>query len=364
MRQPRQRLRRHAPSLALAAASATAAHLIATAAFGSQDAFFAPIAAVICTGLVAGQRIRRAVELSTGVAIGLVAADLLVGTLGSGPWQLGVAVLYATGAAVALGAGPLMSNQAAVAAILVTALSPDVTERPWVRLAGALIGASVALVLYAVIAPDPARVVRRMTDEVMRGVSGVLDGVADALGASDLGRAEQALERAQAVAARLPELDETIRAARESARLGPHRRRGSVALQPLLLLRERLDLIAVTTRSISRAAANGVRHGQRVDARLVDAVRDVSQAMAETATWAVGAPTASAARETALRAAASATSVLDGRPTTTVYVLVAHVRTATVDVLRATGMDQSHAVAALEGAAGPADRPVGGPGGG
>lgn len=354
--QAAQRLQRHAPSLALAATSAAVAHLIATRAFGRDDAFFAPIAAVVCTGLVAGQRIRRAVELSAGVAVGLVAADLLVGVLGSGPWQLGIAVLFATGAAVALGAGPLMSNQAAVAAILVTALSPGVIDRPWVRLAGALIGASVALAIYAVIAPDPARVVRRMTDDIVRGVADVLDDVAAALGDSDLRRAEQALDRAQAVAARLPELDETIRAAQESVRLGPHRRRASAALQPLLLLRDRLDLIAVTTRSITRAAANGVRHGQRIDDRLIAAVHDMSRAMQDTGRWALGSPCAPAARETALRAAASATAVLDARPSTTIYVLVAHVRTATVDVLRATGMDQTDAIEALEAAAGPADR--------
>ncbi len=353
-----QRLRRHAPSLALAATSAAVAQLSATMAVGRDDAFFAPIAAVVCTGLVAGQRIRRAVELSAGVAVGLVAADLLVGLLGSGPWQLGIAVLFATGAAVALGAGPLMSNQAAVAAILVTALSPDVTERPWVRLGGALIGASVALAIYAVIAPDPARVVRRMTDDIMRGVADVLDDVAAALAASDLGRAEQALESAQAVAARIPELDETIRAAQESARLGRRRRRAGAALQPLLLLRGRLDLIAVTTRSITRAAANGVRHGQHIDDHLVTAVRDISRAMQDTGRWALGRPCASAARETALRAAASATTVLDTRPSTTIYVLVAHVRTATIDVLGATGMNQTDAVEALEAAAGPADRPL------
>lgn len=352
-----ERLRRHAPSLALAATSASVAHLIATMAFGRDDAFFAPIAAVVCTGLVAGQRIRRAVELSAGVAVGLVAADLLVGLLGSGPWQLGIAVLFATGAAVALGAGPLMSNQAAVAAILVTALSPDVTERPWVRLGGALIGGSVALAIYAVIAPDPARVVRRMTDDIMRGAADVLGDVAAALGASDLDRAERALDQAQAVAARLPELDETIRAAQESARLGPHRRRASAALQPLLLLRARLDLIAVTTRSTTRAAANAVRHGQHIDDRLVTAVQDVSRAMQDTGRWALGSPCAPAARGTALRAAAAATTLLDTRASTTIYVLVAHVRTAAIDILRATGMNQTDAVEALEAAAGPADRP-------
>ena len=66
---------------------------------------FASIAAVIALGAAYGQRRERAVELVGGVVLGIGVADLLVGAIGSGGWQLGVMVLLAMSAAVALGAG-------------------------------------------------------------------------------------------------------------------------------------------------------------------------------------------------------------------------------------------------------------------
>ncbi|WP_035062516.1 FUSC family protein, partial [Cellulomonas bogoriensis] len=87
------RVRLHGPSLLLASASAGVAYALAGWAFGPENAFFAPIAAVVCVSITAGQRVRRAVEIAVGVVVGLVAADLLLRWTGAGPWQLALAVL-------------------------------------------------------------------------------------------------------------------------------------------------------------------------------------------------------------------------------------------------------------------------------
>lgn len=350
------RLGRHGPALLLAATSAALAYLLASRAFGADHAFFAPIAAVVCVGLTAGQRVRRAVEIAGGVIVGLVAADVLVRAIGTGPWQLGVAVLVATAGAVALGAGPLMSNQAAVAAILVVAVSPA-SDRPWVRLGDALIGAAVALVANAVAAPDPTRAPRRAAGEALGGFVEALGDVAAALATADLGAAEAALGKAERATGRLGELDEAVAAAVETARLARHRRRTATALQPLRTLSRRLEPVGVTARAISRAAANAVRHGQRVDERVVAAVGEVAVALDELGRWVAGDGDVVEARARAVDAAATASAVLDQPVPTTVAVLVAQIRSAAVDVLRASGHDQRGAVAALEAVAGRVDRP-------
>ena len=45
---------------------------------GHQTPFFAPIAAVVSLGTSYGQRLRRVAEVTIGVAVGVLVADLLV----------------------------------------------------------------------------------------------------------------------------------------------------------------------------------------------------------------------------------------------------------------------------------------------
>jgi uncharacterized membrane protein YgaE (UPF0421/DUF939 family) len=351
---PVARVRRHLPSLLLAAVAASVSFLIASTAFGTEDAFFAPIAAVVCVGITAGHRIRRAIEITIGVALGLTAADLLARLIGFGWIQLGVAVLLATAAAVALQAGQLMSNQAAVAAILVVALSPG-EGNPWVRLGDALIGGAVALALNTLAAPAPERVVTRIAQELIDDYTAVLAQVSAALASSDLHEAELALELSDRAGARLSDLDEALAAARDTARLGRHRRRLLRSLQPLLALRGRAELIIVTVRSLARASANAVRHGRAVDDRLIAAVDDLSASLVELGRWIGGETSADAARDRALQAAREASTLLREPHPRTTDVIIVHLRSGAIDILRATGIDQGDAVAALERAAGRAD---------
>ena len=57
-----------------------------------ETPFFAPIAAVVSLGTSYGQRLRRVVEVTFGVAIGVFVADLLVVWIGTGAWQLALIV--------------------------------------------------------------------------------------------------------------------------------------------------------------------------------------------------------------------------------------------------------------------------------
>src|SRR5215212_4138681 len=72
---------------------------------------FAPIAAVICLGLAVGERARRAIELTFGVAFGVAIADFLVSVVGVGALQAGLVVALAMALAVFLGREELASRR-------------------------------------------------------------------------------------------------------------------------------------------------------------------------------------------------------------------------------------------------------------
>ncbi len=66
------------------------AWFLAVLILGLERPTFAPIAAVIALGLAVGERGRRAVELTLGVAFGVAIADLLVSVVGVGAVQAGL----------------------------------------------------------------------------------------------------------------------------------------------------------------------------------------------------------------------------------------------------------------------------------
>src|SRR3712207_9572953 len=82
------RLRSKGWHLGQAAVAAGVAYWLASDVLGHPTPFFAPIAAVVCLGTSYGQRLRRVAEVTLGVAVGVLIADLLVLALGTGPWQI------------------------------------------------------------------------------------------------------------------------------------------------------------------------------------------------------------------------------------------------------------------------------------
>lgn len=353
------RVRAHGPSLVLAAAAAGVAFLLAGLLVGPPNAVFAPVAAVVATGLSAGQRVRRAAEISAGVVLGILAADLLTRALGVGPLQLAVAVLLAMTAAVALRSSGLLANQAAVAAVVVVALVPHLDAGPWVRLADALVGGVVAVVLNAVVGPDPYRLARTVTDRVLARYAGIVRRLAHAVRAGSLTEAEAALEDMTGLDGARAEIDEALTATRERLVLGRggrgERRRSLGAVESVS---HRVVVLVATGRGLCRAGANLVRHAGGTGARaprdgLATSLDELREAIDELRRWLGGGAHSAAAREAALRAAATASRQ---RPRTQASaVLVGQVRSAAVDVLRITGLGQAEAVAALEAAAGRAD---------
>ncbi len=123
------------------AVAACAAWFLSVLLLGVDRPTFAPIAAVICLGLAVGERGRRAVELTLGVAFGVAIADFLVFVVGVGALQAGFVVALAMSVAVFLGRKEIGVNETAISAmiILITFHAPD-TGLPLERFLEALIG--------------------------------------------------------------------------------------------------------------------------------------------------------------------------------------------------------------------------------
>ena len=103
------------------AIAAALAWFLASGVFHHPAPVFAPIVAVVCLGTTYAQRLRRVAEITVGVAVGLLVADLFLVLAGTGAWQIGVIVLVAMSAALFLDAGGLLVTQAAVQSIFVVA---------------------------------------------------------------------------------------------------------------------------------------------------------------------------------------------------------------------------------------------------
>ena len=102
---------------------------------------FAPIAAVISLGLAAGERGRRAVELTLGVTFGITIADLLESVVGIGVVQAGAVVVLAMALAVFLGGEDLLVKEAAISAMIMLIIFRSAeADIPIERFLEALIG--------------------------------------------------------------------------------------------------------------------------------------------------------------------------------------------------------------------------------
>src|SRR4051812_8308194 len=107
------------------AGAAVVAWDLAKLLLSERETGFAPIAAVICLGATMGQQRERALELTGGVVLGVLIADLLVRLLGNGPPQVGVMMVLAMSAAVLVGGGPMLMVEASVSALLIGSGAPS-----------------------------------------------------------------------------------------------------------------------------------------------------------------------------------------------------------------------------------------------
>jgi uncharacterized membrane protein YgaE (UPF0421/DUF939 family) len=234
-------------------AAAGIAWAVAASLLHRHSPFFAPIAAVVGLNATLGRRGANAVRLLVGVIVGIVVGELGVAVAGGGLWTLTAATFAAMVIAQLLDGARIVTAQAAVSAILITAFG-DRTEGAN-RLIEAFIGGGVALVFSQLLfTPEPLRLLRRAETGVLTAMSDGLRLTAEALERGESVPAEQALTRLRGLCEELSDLG-TMRKA--SDRIVRHSATWRSREVPVVREREsadQLDMLAGSCVLLARTA--------------------------------------------------------------------------------------------------------------
>lgn len=348
--------------LALAAQTALAAGLawfLAHDVIGRPTPFFAPIAAVITLASSIGQRLRRVTELVLGVAIGIGVADAIILAIGSGPWQIGLIVLGAVLVATAVGGGTPLVVQSASSAVLVATLTAGAGPQ-YLRFFDALVGGGVGLAVMTILLPlNPLTVVRRAADPALDALADGLQAVGQGLAAGDQKAVEAALADLRAAEGTFAAFSAAVTAARENVAFAPARWRARGALGQYVEGAQQMTYALRNARVLTRRAITAMGDGEAMPAVLPEAVGLLGDAVRLLRQeWARGAEPV-AARERALRAAAEAGRGYEEGVGFSGGVVVAQIRTAAADLLRASGIEHAEAPRLVRKAVGWHTRPRG-----
>jgi len=337
--------------LAIAQTTIAAAVAWALASLVHPQPFFAPAAAVIALGVARGRRSVRAIELTVGVAVGIGVADVVVRVLGANTFVLALVVALTMAAALMLGAGTILVNQAAISAILVVAtLQPGSSPSP-ARSVDALIGGGVALLIGQVLLPrDPARTMARAAQPVVGDLAQALRATAQALRDGDEDRAREALLTARDTDDDLAVFFDAVSQARETFALRRPGRRTRERVPLYAQAAQQMDYAVRNTRVLARRALNAIRRGGAGPPELADAMDLLAEAVVELGRQLEDPEREVQTRRLALRAAVTASVVIDQDPGLSVMVIVGQIRSTAVDLLRGSGLSAEEARRALDSA--------------
>jgi uncharacterized membrane protein YgaE (UPF0421/DUF939 family) len=348
-----RRLRGSVPLAAQGGVAAGIAWLVAHDLIGHPRPFFAPIAAVIVLNVSVGQRLRRAVELVFGVAVGILVGDVLIYFIGTGPWQIGLSVAFAILAAVFLGGSATVIGQAASSAVLVATLAPPQTGIYYSRFLDALVGGVVGvLVLALLLQVNPLTVIRKAADPPLGAVAEGLRRCADGLAAGDQEEVRAALADLRTAEGKMTAFRDALADARETATLAPVRWRARVPLAQYVDAAPHLDHALRNARVLTRRSTTVVRDQEEVSDELVGAIRGMAEAVGTLRRELAGGAEPVRTREQAAAAVRLAGEAYRKGLGFSGDVVVAQVRTIGTDLLLATGLPQSTVDKAIRRAVG------------
>ncbi|HET7304381.1 MAG TPA: FUSC family protein [Segeticoccus sp.] len=232
LRERLDRLRHRWFFIVQCAVAAAGAWWIAREVLGHREPFFAPVAAMVCLGFSFGQRLRRVVELSVGVAVGVLIGDVVVHFVGTGVWQIIVVTIAAMVVGALLGAGTLITIQAGIQSVLVVTLVAS-TGYALSRWLDAVVGGLAALLVATVAPAAPLQRPRAQAAKVARELAAALHETADGLRRCDEADVQQALARARRTDDLLEQLRDLADEGVAVVRLSPFRRRDLPAVQAI-----------------------------------------------------------------------------------------------------------------------------------
>ena len=324
--------------IAQCALAAGVAWFLASDVLGHPTPFFAPIAAVVSLGTSYGQRLRRVAEVTLGVAIGVLVADLLVQVIGSGAWQLVLIVSLAMSTALLLDTGNIFVTQAAVQSIVVSTLIPD-PDAALTRWTDALIGGGVALVAATIAPAAPLRRPREQAAVVMAKIAELLRTAGEVMVDGEVDRALDLLADARATDHLIRELQLAADEGMSVVASSPFRVRHKTQLRRMSELVDPLDRALRSTRVLVRQTAVTAYHRRPVPASYARLAADLAVAAERMADELASDRMAVAARP-ALVAVGEATGRVQRSEELASEAVLAQLRSIVVDLLLLSGLDQ------------------------
>lgn len=327
------------------AVAAGVAWLIAADLLGHPKPFFAPVAAVVSLGTSYGQRLRRVVEVTLGVAVGVFLADLLVAGIGSGWWQLSLIVALSMSIAFLLDGGQLFVTQAAVQSIVIASLVPAPSQA-FVRWSDAVVGGLVALVAATLVPAAPLRRPREQAAKVVRKIAELLRAAGEVMVDGEARRGMALLADARATDSLIRELQDAADEGMAVVESSPFRIRHRPGIRRMADLVEPLDRALRSTRVLVRQTAVAAYHGRSVPKSYSLLAIDLADAADQVADELEANRMAVGARE-ALLAVGEASGLVERASAMTAETLLVQLRSVTVDLLLLTGMTQIESTEAL-----------------
>ncbi|GAA1796616.1 aromatic acid exporter family protein [Planosporangium flavigriseum] len=338
------RVRDNAILVVQAGLAAGLAWFVAHDLVGHDRPFFAPIAAVIPLGAALGHRIRRVVELTIGVAVGVLVGDVLIYLIGTGPLQIATVVALAVAIALFVRGSPILIIQSASSAVLVATVQPPTTGLAYPRFVDALIGGAIGLLVTALLLPpNPLTVVHREAEPLLRAIADGFEGVAAALDTRDLAAAEEVLERLRATNAELTAYSDALAASREAVRLSPLWWRYRHRLAQYAESAPELDRVTRNARVLARRAVALLRDEEPVPTELLAAVEALGAATHKLGRALERGAEPVKTRELACSAVRHAAEAQQATLGFSGQMAIGQIRFVATDLLRATGMDRVEA---------------------
>lgn len=230
---------------------------------GNPRPYLAPLTVILVLQSTIAQSVTFAFQRALGVAIGVIVALVVLETLGTHGWTIGIVILISLAVGTRLQISPLSIQQIAVSSLLVMLLGGATNEFSFaaLRIVDTIIGTAVALAINALFAPPSYLPTAQGAVETLgQEVAAVLEANAAALQTGiDEQIAAGNLERARAVGRLLDETDAAVAQARTSLRYHPFAGHEREQLASIHQAGETLEHTAIQIRVISRAILDGTR---------------------------------------------------------------------------------------------------------
>jgi len=339
------RVQTAAAPVAQAAIAASIAFLIGHYLFGHRTPFFAAFAAWACLGFSFKRDLRRVAEVGIAVILGVTVGDIVGQTIGSGWWQVAVALFSAALLARFIDHGNQLTSTAGAQAIIITGI-PNLTGGPYGRAVDAVIGAAVACLMAVLLPADPRKQLRAALARAARSLADTVELLGTAARTGDPELAEAALSRARKADATVSGAVENTQSALHQASLTLNRRHEAELAQfvhQARLVDQALQAVQILARRAAHDLAYADPFGR---ARLADVLDEFAHGVRELSSAVAANQDTTAARER-LQHAANQLDPDIAAGDLAVQAQLIMMRSALVDTLQATGLSNLAASAPL-----------------